>query len=93
MAKFIDFSKFCLGPPNFKIFRGPLGPGPVGTWVNASLVSWSFCPEMNGAIETPFFYSHDVNKNSTFLAGCGIKGTWPIFRNEMLTYIRYENFD
>ena len=37
MANFIDFSKFCLGPPKFKIVRGPLGPSPVGPWVNASL--------------------------------------------------------
>ena len=37
MAKFIGFSIVCSGPPNFKIFRGPLGPGPVGPWVNASL--------------------------------------------------------
>ena len=35
MAKLIGFSIFCLGLPNFKIFRGPLGPG--GPWVNASL--------------------------------------------------------
>ena len=38
MAKFIGFSIVCSGPPNFKVFRGPLGPGPVGPWVNASLV-------------------------------------------------------
>ena len=39
LAKFISFSNFCSGPPNFKIFRGPLGPGPVGPWVNASLIT------------------------------------------------------
>ena len=36
-TKFIGSSIFCSGPPNFKIFRGPLGPGPVGPWINASL--------------------------------------------------------
>ena len=36
-GKIHRFSIFCSGPPNFKIFRGPLGPGPVGPWVNASL--------------------------------------------------------
>ena len=38
LVKFIGFLNVCSGPPNFKIFRGPQGPGPVGPWVNASLI-------------------------------------------------------
>ena len=33
----MGFLKSCSGPPKFKNIRGPLGPGPVGPLVNASL--------------------------------------------------------
>ena len=34
-----EFLKSCSGPPKFKNIRGPLGPGPAGPLVNASLLS------------------------------------------------------
>ena len=49
MAKFIGFSIFCSGPPIFKIFRGPLGPGPVGSWPMGKCVTashWRFLKEI-----------------------------------------------
>ena len=44
----MGFFKSCSGPPKFKNIRGPLGPGPFGPSVNASLSRSVFnCFDLN----------------------------------------------
>ena len=51
MAEFSGFPKLCSGPPKFKIFLGPLGPGPAGPWVNASLRIVTHLRKLPGTLE------------------------------------------